>query len=118
MITGRKRTVIDGTSYYLRFTWSALAEVAERYGDNPNLFDPETVAFVGSAGLRGQHPDMTPEMLMELSPPLIPFATDVQQALQWAYFGSDKVPDGDGDVKKKRILTGWIKHIGRRLLRG
>ena len=119
MITGMKRTDVDGKSYSLRYTWAVLAEVAEKYGDSPNLFDPETVAFVGSAGLRERHPEMTPEKIMELSPPLIPFTNDVQQALQWAYFGDKGVPEDDGDgVKKKRTLIGWIRHIGRRLSRG
>ena len=117
MITGLKETTINGKSYSLRYTWAVLAEVAEKYGDSPNLFQPETVAFVGSVGMRENHPEMTPEKLMELAPPLIPFANDVQQALQWAYFGDQGVPDGDG-VKKKRTLTGWIRHIGRRLSRG
>ena len=118
MITGVKRTDIAGKPYYLRYSWAALAEVAGKYGDNPNLFDPETVAFVGSAGLRKHHPDMTPEKIMELSPPLIPFANDVQEALKWAYFGDAPIPDGDDAVKKKPILTGWIKRIVRRCWRG
>jgi hypothetical protein len=112
MITGLKITNIDGKPYSLRYTWAALAEVAGKYGDSPNLFEPETVAFVGSAGMREKHPDMTPEKIMELSPPLIPFANDVQEALKWAYFGDAPMPDGD--VKKKRTLTGWIKRIVRR----
>jgi len=115
-ITGLKITKIDGRSYSLWFNWAALAEVAEKYGDSPNLFQPETVAFVGSAGLRERHPNMTPERIMELSPPLIPFANDVQEALKFAYFGDAGVPDEDG-VKKKRSLTGWLKRFGRRWLR-
>ena len=117
MITGMKRIDIDGKSYSLRYTWAALAEVAEKYGDSPNLFQPETVAFVGSVGMREKYPEMTPEKLMELSPPLIPFANDVQQALSWAYFGDQGVPEDDG-VKKKRTLIGWIKRLKRRLSRG
>jgi hypothetical protein len=112
MITGMKQIVINGKSYYLRFTWAALSEVAGKYGDNPNLFDPETVAFVASAGMRERHPEMTPEKIMELSPPLYPFTNDVQQALKWAYFGSDKIPN-DEDVKKKLNPIGLIKRIGR-----
>jgi hypothetical protein len=117
MITGSKKIDIDGKPYYLRFTWAALAEVAEKYGDNPNLFEPETVAFVGAAGMRERHPEMTAVKIMELSPPLIPFANDVQQALRWAYFGSDKVPESDGS-KKKPMLTGCINRIGRLFSRG
>ena len=116
MITGEKRIKIDGKTYFLRYTWKALAEVAEKYGDSPNLFQPETVAFVGSAGLRERHPEITPEKIMELSPPLIPFANDVQQALQWAYFGDKGVPE-DGDVKKKRTLIGWCRRLKVQLSR-
>jgi len=116
MITGEKRIEIDGKTYFLRYTWKALAEVAEKYGDSPNLFQPETVAFVGSAGLRERHPEITPEKIMELSPPLIPFANDVQQALQWAYFGDKGVPE-DGDVKKKRTLIGWCRRLKVQLSR-
>jgi len=113
MITGMKITTINGKEYRLRYPWAVLAEVSEKYGDNPNLFEPETVAFVGSAGLRERHPEMTVEKIMEISPPLIPFANDVQKALQWAYFGDKGVPEDE--VKKNRTLTGWVKHIVRRL---
>ena len=116
MITGEKRIKIDGKTYFLRYTWKALAEVAEKYGDSPNLFEPETVAFVGSVGMRENHPEMTPEKLMELSPPLIPFANDVQKTLQYSYFGDKGIPEDDG-VKKKRTLIGWLRHIARRLSR-
>ncbi|MCK9351019.1 MAG: hypothetical protein M0P44_07355 [Clostridiales bacterium] len=117
MITGQKRIDILGKPYYLRFTWAALAEVAGKYGDAPNLFDPETVAFVASAGLRDKHPEMTPEKIMELSPPLVPFAQEVQQAIRWAYFGDKGIPPDENGVKKKQTLTGWLMRIMRRLLR-
>ncbi|MBW2645089.1 MAG: hypothetical protein JRE23_02720 [Deltaproteobacteria bacterium] len=116
MITGTKVTTIEGKPYRLRYTWAVLAEVNEKYGDSPDLFKPEVVAFVGAAGMRKKHPEMTPEKIMELSPPLIPFANDVQQALTWAYFGDKGMPE-DEDVKKKQTLTGWIKRIKMRLLR-
>ncbi len=116
MITGAKNTKINGQSYSLRFSWAALAEVAQEYGESPDLFDPKVLAFVGSAGLREKHPEMTTERLIEMSPPLVPFANDVQQALTWAYFG-DKTPIG-GDVKKKLPLIGWISHTVKRLLPG
>jgi len=113
MITGEKRIKIDGKTYFLRYTWKALVEISDKYGDNPNLFQAETVAFVGSAGMRAKHPEMTSEKIMEISPPLIPFANDVQEALTWAYFGDQGVPKDEGSVKKKRTLTGLLNHIGR-----
>jgi len=115
-ITGMKITTINTGQYYLRYPWAVLAEISSKYGESPNLFEPETVAFVGSAGLRERHPEMTPEKLMELSPPLIPFANDVQMALQYSYFGDKGVPDDDG-VKKKRTLIGWLRRIKMRLSR-
>jgi len=115
VITGTKRINIGGKPYCLRYTWTALAEVAEKYGDSPNMFDPETVAYVASCGLRGKHPEMTPEKIMELSPPLIPLANDVQQALTWAYFGDEGIPKGE--VKKKLNPTGLLRRIVRRLSR-
>jgi len=113
MITGFKTTKINNRSYYLRYTWAALAEVSQKYGDEPDVFDPETLSFVGSAGLREKHPELTPEKLMEISPPLVTFANDVQQALTWAYFGDQGIPE-DG-VKKKPILIGWLNRIIKRL---
>ena len=117
MITGMKEIKINKKVYYLRFTWAALAEISTKFGDNPNLFEPETMAFVGSAGMRAKHPEMTSEKIMELSPPLIPFANDVQEALTWAYFGDQGVPKDEGSVKKKRTLTGLLNHIKMRFLR-
>jgi hypothetical protein len=113
MITGVKVIVINNKEYRLRYSWAVLAEISEKYGDSPNLFDPETVAFVGAAGLRERHPEMTPEKIMEISPPLIPFANAVQKALEWAYFGGKGIPDED--IKKKQTLIGWLKHTRRRL---
>lgn len=108
-LTGDKLTHINGVPFTIRFTWKALAEVEHKYGDNPNLFDAETVAFVASAGMREKHPDMTAEKIMTLSPPLIPFARDVQEALQWAYFGAESLPAfPDDDVKKNDHLKGGL----------
>jgi hypothetical protein len=113
VITGIKTTTIHGKEYRLRYPWAVLAEISEKYGDNPNLFDPKTVAFIAAAGLREHHPEMSPEKIMELSPPFIPFANDVQKALEWAYFGGKGIPDEE--VKKKQTLIGWFRHTRRRL---
>lgn len=118
MITGLRVTKINGKSYYMRFTWAALAEVSHKYGENPNLFDPETASFVGSAGMRGNHPEMTPEKIMVLSPPLVPFADDVQKALTWAYFGDQGIPVDGKNEKKKLTLIGLVNRFVRRLSPG
>jgi hypothetical protein len=54
---------------------------------------------------------------MELSPPLIPFANAVQEALKWAYFGAGDMPLQD-DVKKNRQTDGWLTRIAQRFSRG
>jgi hypothetical protein len=113
-ITGEKIITINGQDYVLRFTWKALAEVGTKYGDTPNLFNAEIVANVAAAGLRERHQEMTAEKIMELSPPLVPFARDVQMALQWGYFGADSVPKTDADnVKKNLQKGGLLRHIKR-----
>lgn len=116
-VTGEKIIDIEGRKYVLRFTWRVLSEIEQKYGDKPNLFDPEIIAFVGAAGLRARHPEITAEWILDTSPPLVPFAGAVQEALQWAYFGPDK-PPSSGDVKKNRPTVGWLRHIAQRLGRG
>lgn len=110
-ITGEKTVVIGGQDYILRYTWKALAEVEEKYGDKPNLFNPEVIAYVAAAGMRDRHPEMTADEIMRLSPPLIPFARDVQLALQWAYFGAEAIPKDDAPVKKNRPAGGLWRRI-------
>lgn len=117
-INGEKAIEINGVTYALRYTWKALAEVEGKYGDNPNLFNTEVLANVASAGLKDRHPEMTAERIMELSPPLMPFARDVQTAIQWAYFGNETLPSTEPEqVKKNRLADMWsglIKRLSRR----
>ena len=111
LITGEKKITINGSEYILRFTWKALAEMEKAHGDNPNLFNPEIIASVASSGMRSKHPDMTPEKIMELSPPLMPFAKAVQEAIQWAYFGAEAIPKDTEDVKKNPQRAGLWQRI-------
>lgn len=111
-ITGENETTIKGKSYSLRFTWKALSEVEQIHGDNPNLFKPEIIASVASIAMREKHPEMTPEIIMELSPPLMPFVKVVQDAIQWAYFGVEGIPEDAGSVKKNLKRGGLWQRIG------
>ena len=113
-ITGEKVITINGERLTLRYTWKAIAEIEAKYGDNPNLFAPETVADVAAAGLRDRHPDYTPDRIMELSPPLVPLAKDVQEALRWAYFGTEEIPQEAGEVKKNQPRDGLWRRLWRR----
>jgi len=111
-ITGEKIITINGDKYYLRFTWKALSEIETKFGDSPNLFNAEVVSNIAAIGMREKHPDITAEKIMELSPPLMPFARDIQQALQWAYFGPEAIPKDDEKTKKKdRKQAGFFRRI-------
>ena len=116
-ITGEKVIRLDGKRVVLRYTWRAIAEIEAKHGDMPNMFDAEVVASVAAIGLKDKYPEYTAERIMELSPPLIPFAKNVQEALQWAYFGKEIPPAADSE-KKSRSKGGWWKRLKRRLRRG
>ena len=114
-VTGEKIIEIDGQKLVMRFDWRALSEVEQKFGDKPNLFDPDTVAGVAAIGLRAQHPEMTAERIVELSPPLVPFANAVQQAVQWAYFGPEAVKAPEDSKKKSapRPAGSWRRFVQR-----
>jgi len=112
-IDGNFKIEIAGNPYTMRFDWQALSEVETAHGDTPNLFNSEVVASVASFGLIRNHPELTKGRIIELSPPLVPFIKSVQQALNWAYFGKDTIPE---DVEKKKVLpimSGLLKPIRR-----
>lgn len=114
-ITGEAEVRIDGAAYTIRYDWDSLAAIEEAHGESPNLFDPDVIASVAAIGFRRHHPDLTAERIKALSPPLVPFAAQVQQALQWAYFGPDGVPEESGGAKKKTdpARVGFWRRIRR-----
>lgn len=108
-VNGEYEVEIGGEKCILRYDWSALAEVEGKHGQDPNLFSPEVVASVAAFGLKRRHPEMTAEHIIEISPPLIPFAQAVQKALQWAYLGNEGAPEANG--KKKAGIGGFWSRI-------
>lgn len=111
-VTGEHDIEIAGQTYVLRYDWQALQLVQHKHGDAPNLFSAAVVASVAAFGLQRRHPEMTAERIMELSPPLMPFAQSVQTALQWAYFGNEGLPKEDAKKKDNPLITWWrrIQH--------
>jgi hypothetical protein len=114
-VTGHLEIDVFGNRLTMRYTWKAIAEIEAKYGDAPNLFDPDTIAHVAAAGLKDSHPEYTAERILELSPPLVPFARAVQDALHMAYFGTESIPEA-GPVKKNRF-TGGLSRIFKLLSR-
>ena len=115
-ITGESKVDIDGKEYTIRFDWSCLAEIESAHGDSPNLFNPEIVASVAAIGMKKHHPELTAAQILEMSPPLIPFATEVQRAMQYAYFGAESVPK-DSQKKNLQKKDGLLHHIKRLFVR-
>lgn len=94
-ISGITQIFLDGKEYRLQYTWNAIAAISRKFGDDTNLFDPETLSDVIAIGLHKHHPDMTAADVANASPPIIEAITVVNQALQYAYFG-DKEPPAEG----------------------
>ncbi len=117
-VMGEKVVSLDGKRLTLRFTWRAIAEIEAKHGDMPNVMDAEVVASVAAIGLREKYPEYTAERIMELSPPLIPFAVAVQEALQWAYFGKEIPPEAAEGQKKSRLKGGLWRRLKRLFRRG
>ena len=101
-VTGEKQVDINGSKYVLRFDWKAIAEMEHKYGEAPNMLDTDVVAGIAEIGFRRAHPDMTADKIIDQSPPLVPFAKAVQEAVQWAYFGPESVPEFKDDAAKKK----------------
>ena len=116
-ITGESQVVIGGKEYTIRFDWSCLAEIESAHGDNPNFFNPKIVADIAAIGMKKKHPEMTEEKILELSPPLMPFATAVQRAMRFAYFGNEAIPE-DNQKKNLPKTGGLLQHIKRLFVRG
>ncbi len=112
-LNGKYTVEIDGRSYTMRFSWDALSEVMERFGDAPNLFNVKTVAAVAALGLREHHPEITEQRLLELSPPLVPLANATQKALHFAYFGNTEPLETEKKTALQRV-GGLLRLIARR----
>lgn len=113
-ITGEGKVEIAGQEYTIRFDWSCLAEIENEFGDNPNFFDPDTVSKIAAIGLKKYHPELTPEKLKELSPPLVPFANAVHDAMKFAYFGNEPITAEKKIVQEDLKRGGLWHHLKQR----
>lgn len=113
-IRGLHRFRMLGKLFTLQYTWDQLAELESVYGANgPQLGDFTALAHTASVGLIARHPEMTPEHIRSLSPPVFILNQAVTKALKYAYFGDDRYDTPDADAtptKKKRNL--WHRFLG------
>lgn len=108
-ITGHAEVDICGAKYTIRFDWGCLAEISERFGEGPNMFNPDILAKIAAIGMKKYHPDMTADKIKEFSPPLVKFAKEVQEALHWAYFGPESIEQQE--EKKNPTKIGFWRRI-------
>lgn len=92
-IRGEAPLHLGGSVYTLCYDWNALAVIAHKVGQDVNLFDPETLAVVLSLGLSKHHPGVTPDVILDASPPLGAAVQDYNLAMRYCYFGHGAPPD-------------------------
>ncbi len=104
--TGEFLVNLGGQSYRLIYDWAALSRIQDEVSKDA-LIDlpaakPSEIAKLLSIGLNRNHPEMTAEKLMELSPPIISVLGMIDAAIAYAYYGSDGMKPLEEGEKKKR----------------
>jgi len=128
MMNNQSRGIIEyqlgGRKVRLCYDWSAIEALVEVLGKDFDSqitrasleFDTPVLAKALAVGLeKYQSGEFGPEDIMELSPPVIPTVTAIQQALTVAFHGTLEVPESrDGNPLKRlgrslsRILVHWL----------
>jgi hypothetical protein len=94
---GLVQFTLDGKPRTLRYDWNCIAELTDAFPDGYNLMDPKQLARILAIGLRHEMPDVTPEVVMGMSPPIISTMEAVGAAINCAYFGEPKAPEVSED---------------------
>lgn len=110
---GEVKLEIYGEAFTVVYDWNDLAIIKQKY--ELNIFDelfqklsPEVLADVLSAGLIKHHPQMTPEAVFVLSPPIILCIEAINKAVSYAFFAKEAPPKAENkepsDAKKKTLF--------------
>lgn len=95
--------------YTLVYDWAALAAIASEFGKDAIqkisefAYQPDKLAKIVIIGAKKKNPDLTLEVLMEASLPIVEVCNTVELAITYAYFG--KVPGLDELSGKKDELS-------------
>jgi hypothetical protein len=104
--TGEVTIKIGEKTFTLVYDWTAIALLESELGAEVlrALFDAGPVALskILSVGMAKHHPEMTPEKVMELSPPIFPARKAIDDALEVSYFG----PEGQPEAKAEDMAEG------------
>lgn len=109
-VQGQVQVEMGGDTYTLVYRWEAIDKMSQALPDEFDLSDLNTLGLVASIGFAQHHPDLTPECLWEMSPPINVLISAVQQAQRYAYLGLEKPPKAE---KKKRdpVVVGWRRRF-------
>jgi hypothetical protein len=96
--------------YTLCYDWKAISAVQSKYGNKAfaELFDAPnlaTLAGILAIGLKKNHPEMTADKVMDISPPAVEAVKLIDRAVAFAYFGADGLKEieaqaSEADEKK------------------
>ena len=87
--TGIPEIEIDGNTYKAEFTWTSFAEVRTKYGEDPDLMNPAVLGDYVACVLRRHHPMVTLDQIMTASPPMVPVARTIRQAITRLFWGDN-----------------------------
>ena len=95
--TGEVSVKLKGKSFTICFDWHALSDLHNSFPDDLSaglmdvgkVSDPLKLAKILAIGLKKFHPEMTNEVVLEMSPALVPCKKPLDDALALAYFGAD-----------------------------
>lgn len=96
-LEGESPLIINGQELTLVYDWAALAKLSKKFGNAPNLFEPETLAAALEIGLKKNHKGVTAAHILEASPPLVDAIAAFNMAMQRAYFGHKGPPKDSGE---------------------
>lgn len=114
--TGEVTVQIGGKDYILKYDWSVLAEIQSEMGLDTifQLYSQPTkiLAPLVAHGLKARHPEMTAQVINELSPPILPMQKAVDLAIRYAYYGPQEIEEvkkNSSGIRKAISFLGKMK---------
>lgn len=84
---------IDGKTYTMRLDWHGVAQVRRAFPDGYNLSDPEHLSVIMSVAMAKYHPEMNPDAIMDMSPPLELAIQSVTDMINYSWWGAKNAPE-------------------------
>lgn len=84
---------IDDRDYTMRLNWHGIAQIRRSYPEGYNLTDPEHLSVIMAVAMAEKHPEMTPDVIMDLSPPLEKAIDAVTDLINFSWWGAKTPPE-------------------------